>query len=198
MWLSDVQKIGVGLTGFGVVFTFLGVILFFDAGLIAIGNVSDAIMFLAGVTLIIGVQKSVYFFTRPGKIRGSVCFFFGILLVLVKWPIIGLLVETFGFINLFGSSVASGNASADVNQDREQEILRLGEQYKNERKPQELSQLIRNSRDLLGSLPKAKSTKIIKTLIEHFAQIPNSLDLQIEMCKETVEWSKQEKRLFLK
>ncbi|KAJ1925832.1 26S proteasome regulatory subunit rpn6 [Tieghemiomyces parasiticus] len=96
------------------------------------------------------------------------------------------------------SSVASGNASADVNQDREQEILRLGEQYKNERKPQELSQLIRNSRDLLGSLPKAKSTKIIKTLIEHFAQIPNSLDLQIEMCKETVEWSKQEKRLFLK
>ncbi|KAJ1925833.1 Golgi Transport [Tieghemiomyces parasiticus] len=98
MWLSDVQKIGVGLTGFGVVFTFLGVILFFDAGLIAIGN----IMFLAGVTLIIGIQKSVYFFTRPGKIRGSLCFFFGILLVLVKWPIIGLLVETFGFINLFG------------------------------------------------------------------------------------------------
>ncbi|KAJ1990665.1 Golgi Transport [Dimargaris cristalligena] len=98
MWLSDSQKLGVGLSGFGIVFTFLGVLLFFDAGLIALGNV----MFLAGVTLIIGLQKSVYFFARPGKIRGTICFFAGIILVFVKWPVIGLLVEGFGFINLFG------------------------------------------------------------------------------------------------
>ena len=33
-------EIGVGLTGFGFLFTFLGVVFFFDKGLLAMGNVS--------------------------------------------------------------------------------------------------------------------------------------------------------------
>lgn len=32
-------EIGVGLTGFGFLFTFLGVVFFFDKGLLAMGNV---------------------------------------------------------------------------------------------------------------------------------------------------------------
>ncbi|KAJ1990664.1 26S proteasome regulatory subunit rpn6 [Dimargaris cristalligena] len=91
----------------------------------------------------------------------------------------------------------TANAKAPASA-QEQEVLRLALIYRDEKKPQELCQLIRNSREMLGSIPKAKSTKIIKTLIEHFSQIPNSLDLQIEICKESVEWSKREKRLFLK
>ncbi|KAF9372135.1 Golgi Transport [Podila verticillata] len=98
MWLSDTQKIGVGLTAFGLFFMLMGVMMFFDGGLLAIGN----ILFLAGLTLVIGTQKTIYFFARKQKIRGTACFFGGILLVFLKWPFIGVIVELFGFINLFG------------------------------------------------------------------------------------------------
>jgi len=35
-----VAEIGIGLTGMGLLFTMLGVLLFFDGGLLAVGNVS--------------------------------------------------------------------------------------------------------------------------------------------------------------
>ena len=34
-------EIGIGLTGMGLLFTFLGVMMFFDSGLLAVGNVCD-------------------------------------------------------------------------------------------------------------------------------------------------------------
>ncbi len=34
------SEIGIGLTGMGLLFTMLGVLLFFDGGLLAVGNVS--------------------------------------------------------------------------------------------------------------------------------------------------------------
>ncbi|TPX37168.1 hypothetical protein SmJEL517_g00892 [Synchytrium microbalum] len=98
MWLTDTQKIGVGLTAFGLFFMFLGILLFFDAGLLAIGN----ILFLGGLTLVIGMAKTATFFMRKNKLRGTVCFLGGILLVFIKWPMIGMVVELFGFVNLFG------------------------------------------------------------------------------------------------
>ncbi|KAI1796498.1 Got1-domain-containing protein [Ganoderma leucocontextum] len=98
MWLTDGQKIGVALTSFGALFMLLGIILFFDGALLALGN----ILFLSGVTLIIGPSKTFYFFARKQKLRGTVCFIGGILLVFCKWPFIGVIVETFGFLNLFG------------------------------------------------------------------------------------------------
>lgn len=118
MWLTDTQsksiypcdlvntpakgtpclEIGVGLTSFGTIFMFLGVVMFFDGGLLALGN----ILFIAGLTLIIGPQKTFYFFARKNKMRGTACFFGGILLVFFKRPFIGMLIETFGFLNLFG------------------------------------------------------------------------------------------------
>jgi hypothetical protein len=98
MWLTDMQKIGVGLTSFGALFMMLGVMLFFDGALLALGN----ILFLGGLFLIIGPQKTFYFFARRNKLRGTACFLGGILLVFFKWPAIGVLVEMFGFLNLFG------------------------------------------------------------------------------------------------
>ena len=38
MEITDQQKLGVGLGGFGVFFLLLGVLMLFDKGLLAIGN----------------------------------------------------------------------------------------------------------------------------------------------------------------
>ncbi|CAN6668138.1 protein transport protein Got1p [Trichomonascus vanleenenianus] len=98
MWLSDLQKCGVGFTAAGVFFFGLGVVMFFDSALLAFGNV----LFIAGLTLIIGVQKTFYFFARPQKIRGSLCFLLGIVLILLKHSFIGFGIECFGILGLFG------------------------------------------------------------------------------------------------
>lgn len=60
------------------------------------------VLFLGGLFLIIGPQKTFYFFARKNKLRGTFCFLGGILLVFLKWPFFGVILETFGFLNLFG------------------------------------------------------------------------------------------------
>ncbi len=59
-------------------------------------------MFLVGITLTIGAAKTVRFFSQRRKLRGTVCFAAGFLLVLSGYTFVGVLVESFGFINLFG------------------------------------------------------------------------------------------------
>ena len=88
------SEIGLGLTGFGIFFSFLGIIFFFDKGLIAMGNVSllswviiikilerlgltgrsyyqpvlimpFQILFLSGLGLTIGLKSTMQFFTKP-------------------------------------------------------------------------------------------------------------------------------------
>lgn len=97
--LDDNRKIGTLLLGLGFVFLFLGVLLFFDAALLALGDV----LFLCGVALTIGLSRTVRFFTRKERWRGIACFLGGILLVMLRYPIIGMVIQSFGFLNLFGS-----------------------------------------------------------------------------------------------
>ncbi|XP_034255636.1 vesicle transport protein GOT1B [Thrips palmi] len=95
--ISDVQKIGVGLAAFGVFFLFLGVILIFDKGLLAIGN----ILFICGLACVIGLERTFRFFFQRHKARASLAFFGGIGVVLLGWPLIGMCLETYGFVLLF-------------------------------------------------------------------------------------------------
>lgn len=99
--INDVRKIGIGLTAFGLAFSVLGVAMFFDTGLLAMGNV----LYLAGVMMIIGPTRSVRFFFQKRKAKASVFFFGGMGLVLFGLPIIGMATELFGFVNLFGDFI---------------------------------------------------------------------------------------------
>ncbi|KAI4730608.1 hypothetical protein E4T49_01506 [Aureobasidium sp. EXF-10728] len=110
MWLSDSQR-GFFLIG--------GVIMFFDRSIdkqaghgkrTLIHNLNHRpaltyppqILFLAGITLLLGVQRTFLFFARRQKIKGTAAFVAGIILILLRWPLIGFLVEIYGIFILFG------------------------------------------------------------------------------------------------
>lgn len=61
-----------------------------------------------------------------------------------------------------------------------------------------LAEVVRSSRSFMSTIAKAKTAKLIRTLIDFFAAIPGSRDIQIKVTRENIEWAKNEKRIFLK
>jgi len=93
------RKIGLPLLGVGAALTFLGVTLFFNKALMRLGN----LFFIAGVPMTIGPGRTAGYFFQPKKARATACLSLGIFLVFVGWPLVGILLEAFGFLNLFGN-----------------------------------------------------------------------------------------------
>jgi len=50
---------------------------------------------------VIGLERTFRFFFQKHKIKASVAFFGGISVVLLGWPLLGMLIETYGFVLLF-------------------------------------------------------------------------------------------------
>lgn len=53
-------------------------------------------------------------------------------------------------------------------------------------------------RPFFANIPKAKTAKIVRTLIELVAKVPGAGKVPIQLCLDTVEWCRQEKRSFLR
>jgi len=71
--------------------------------MLAMGN----ILFIIGLTLIIGIQKTLAFFARRQKLKGTIAFAAGIALILMKWAFVGFVVELYGIFVLFGDFFAT-------------------------------------------------------------------------------------------
>ncbi|GAB5592580.1 26S proteasome regulatory subunit rpn6 [Umbelopsis nana] len=101
-------------------------------------------------------------------------------------------------IRLYNEILSVESTNENVLREQEGALVSLGELYRDLQHPQELATLIRSSRAFMSSIAKAKTAKLIRTLIDFFSTIPNCLPLQIEVCRENIEWAQNEKRIFLK
>ena len=59
------------------------------------------ILFIVGLSCVIGLERTFRFFFQRHKAKASAAFFGGIFVVLLGWPLVGMVVETYGFVLLF-------------------------------------------------------------------------------------------------
>lgn len=89
-------------------------------------------------------------------------------------------------------------SSEETSKIKEQAIYKVGKLYGSQGRAKELSALVKEIRPFFDALSKARTAKIVRTLIDLLSEIPNTTQLQIDMCAESIEWSKETKRNFLR
>ncbi|KAL5048013.1 hypothetical protein BDW71DRAFT_196414 [Aspergillus fruticulosus] len=101
--------------------------------------------------------------------------------------------------SIYKDVLAQGPGSTESSsRDYENALVGLGELYRDEKKPQEIAELIKTSRDSFSSFAKAKTAKLVRQLLDLFSEIPNTLDIQIAVIRSCIEWAVAERRSFLR
>ncbi|URD90590.1 26S proteasome non-atpase regulatory subunit [Musa troglodytarum] len=90
------------------------------------------------------------------------------------------------------------SSSSEAMHIKEQAILNLADLLTQEKKAEDLRSLLTQLRPFFSLIPKAKTAKIVRGIMDAVAKIPGTSDLQISLCKEMVEWTRAEKRTFLR
>jgi 26S proteasome regulatory subunit N6 len=120
-------------------------------------------------------------------------------------------------------SKSVGSNEAGLRQ-QETALIKLGELYRDQqysprkakcplriRKVQDLVSLIQTSRVIMSQFAKAKTAKMgnsapkaripdiaVRSLIDFFSDVPNTIETQIEVTKDCIAWSVTEKRTFMR
>ncbi|XP_052801773.1 26S proteasome non-ATPase regulatory subunit 11-like [Mya arenaria] len=81
---------------------------------------------------------------------------------------------------------------------KEQSILELGALLSQTGQPDELAGLIKFTRPFLGLVSKAKAAKLVRALVDLFLDMEAKTGKEVDLCKECIEWAKDEKRTFLR
>lgn len=69
------------------------------------------ILFVSGLSFVIGLERTFRFFFQRHKAKATSFFLGGVFVVLIGWPIIGVVLEIYGFFLLFRSAKTQRNQS---------------------------------------------------------------------------------------
>jgi 26S proteasome regulatory subunit N6 len=77
-------------------------------------------------------------------------------------------------------------------------VLRLAKTYCKNSQYDNVLLLLKQCNEFFILIPKAKTAKIVRNIIDLISTFPNSLSIQINLCREVIDWCKLEKRTFLR
>merc|ERR1711874_145762 len=122
----------------------------------------------------------------------------GLMLDVSTVPKIGPKIDS---VEIFESLDVNEAPSEETLRDQEANILQLGEKLREEGKTKEMTDLIQKVRHFLRFMSKAKAAKLVRGLVDMFLEMERSDprgDREVQLCKECIEWAKEEKRTFLR
>ncbi|KAF9242024.1 proteasome regulatory particle subunit [Melanogaster broomeanus] len=106
--------------------------------------------------------------------------------------------------HILSSSASTSNGTSSTGdrdqslRDQEAAMIKLAELHRDRKNGKGLAEVITLSRSFMSSTAKAKTAKLIRTLLNYFNDIPNSRQIQIDVLMDNIDWSNREKRIFLK
>ncbi|AES73829.1 26S proteasome non-ATPase regulatory subunit-like protein [Medicago truncatula] len=106
--------------------------------------------------------------------------------------------DTSGAISILYRVLDDPSSSPEALRMKEQAITNLTDLLRQENRGEDLRSLLTSLRPFFSLIPKAKTAKIVRGIIDSVAKIPGTSDLQISLCKEMVQWTRAEKRTFLR
>ncbi|CDF38083.1 unnamed protein product [Chondrus crispus] len=89
-------------------------------------------------------------------------------------------------------------AIEDTSKVKETAILKLAALLVRTGIPEKVSDLLQTLRPFFTTIPKAKTAKIVRGLLDSASKAENAEELQVKLCKETIQWCRDEKRTFLR
>jgi len=81
---------------------------------------------------------------------------------------------------------------------KEKAVTNLGKLHSVQANAGAIGDLLKELRPVFVAFPKAKTAKLVRTLLDAMSKVPDSLELQLSLVKESVEWTIAEKRTFLR
>jgi len=81
---------------------------------------------------------------------------------------------------------------------REEAALTLADLYANRGSSDKLVGLLEDLKPFFSTIPKAKTAKIVRAIIDAVSKIPGTTELQLKLCREQAAWARSEKRTFLR
>ncbi|KAK7377511.1 hypothetical protein VNO80_02937 [Phaseolus coccineus] len=77
-------------------------------------------------------------------------------------------------------------------------INNLIDEFMERKMPEDLFGLLTRLRPFFSSINNAKTAKIVWDIMDSLGKMPGTSDLQIELCRETVQWARAERRTYLR